>query len=258
MDRLQQKSYELDLDLDHFAEKIKEEYHTEELVRHMIYLSQYMENKLAILTCVPVIKLARDRWFSQVSINSGVGTSEEKIFDLNCSGPIQIVYAKAHLNRLRTQQQAQELAIMISNASILKDVLILFNRHFSIGPSVLVAKTIDVYHWLTRSDKTLQIILQGLVGSLRDKKEQYFHLCCTLQEKRDIEAEFVDYELHTDMSFLYKYDEFLSEENFAPESTLLNTHKHIMRRRDSAPPKEDTILRLDHLQTPQKNSRTEV
>ena len=229
---LRQQSYQLDLELDKFVDIIQHEGDFQEIVNTMIFLSHFIDTKLYRVVNFPPLKLANYKW--QPYIKHDGDRVEDRIFDLNCNSPLHLIFHKSHPHKPRTDLQASELAAMISGASVVKEVLNQFNRQFSTGAGPVINKIIETHAWLTRAGKTLQIMLETLVETFRQKKELHFELITQLNELNGITQDFETYSKTTDMSFLSRYDEFLSEGKFSPETLLMQAHPYIAQRRSSA------------------------
>lgn len=203
-----------DCELDNFVEKINNESITLELIKTLVFLSQYIDTKLFKMTTVSNPKVTRD---GQFKFTPQMSAAIEQLFSKQTKklifvqdiearkklmaksfvhrlqddiDPVTLVLSKHSYSKPRSIKDFNTAVSMISGASILKDLLSMFLQYFPAGADPIASRIIENYKYLVSADSLLKTRLAGLVLTYRDKLESLVSLDRSLTETLGAESVF--------------------------------------------------------------------
>jgi hypothetical protein len=210
----------LDCKLDDFVEKVNNESITLELIKTLVYLSQYIDNKLFKMSTVSNPKVRRD---GQFKFNTQRSSSIDQLFSKQTKTllfvqdeearktlmaksfvtrmreeiePVTLVLNKHSKNKPRSEMDLQMTVNMINGASILKDIISMFLQYYPGGADPIAKKIIEYWRYLKSTDSLLKSRLIGFVTTYRDKLETLTNLDKIIIEILGAESVFVEHGIY--------------------------------------------------------------
>lgn len=207
--RIREGNSEVDFQFDALLDRVDEKEDFYEIIRTLIYLSQYIDTKMNRLVTVENPKVIRDKF---AFFNSQKVSNIESVLDKE---RLKIEYKSDSFGKYvrfmnspegkdcgmylavkgnpRSLRVATEITNLLIASSNMRELISLFYQNFPNGTDNLVSKIMEQYKFLSDTETLLKSRLDEQVASFKRKSEIYSSLEKTLEERKGLESHYSNY-----------------------------------------------------------------